>query len=425
MIGFIGLSHLGLNYSLATAAKGFEVNAYDPDEALSARCQAGDFPIQEPGYTELFTKHRVRLRYTSDSSWLSKCDLVFYSLDVRTDDRNQSDLTLLNKLIHDTVPFLSAGTTVVVLSQVPPGYTRKLAADLTKHPEVKAKSFFYQVETLVFGAAVQRAMEPERFIVGAPEANYSLPRNYRNWHAAFGCPVFVMRFESAELAKIAINFFLVSSVTTTNVLAEVCEAIGADWFEIVPTLRLDKRIGQHAYLNPGLGIAGGNLERDLVTILGLSYPHGIDDGVIRAWQENSSHRRLWALQRLQRELLDQVPDPLIAVWGLTYKPDTHSTKNSPALDLLRGLRGRRVRVHDPVAAIDASEFGWVTRCPTPLEAVDGADALVIMSAWRIYSNISAPDLRGKLAGQLVLDPYGALDEEACRSVGLVYHKLGC
>lgn len=425
MIGFIGLSHLGLNYSLATAAKGFEVIAYDPDEALSTRCQSGDFPIEEPGFAKLFAKHRARLQYTSDGSRLSACDIVFYALDVYTDDKNQSDLGPLNKLIHDTVPLLSTSVTAVILSQVSPGYTRELIAQLSTRPEVKTKSFFYQVETLVFGAAVQRAMEPERYIVGAPEANHPLPSCFREWHAAFGCPVFVMCYESAELAKIAINFFLVSSITTTNMLAEVCETIGANWFEIVPALRLDKRIGQHAYLSPGLGIAGGNLERDLVTVLKLSSRHVLDDGVIRAWQSNSARRQLWALRLLERELLGRVRDPLIAVWGLTYKPDTHSTKNSPALALLRSLRGRRVRAHDPVAVIDPKEFGWVTRCPEPLEAVKEADALVVMSPWKTYSSVSVADLKARLGGRLVLDPYGALDEEACRGAGLTYHRLGC
>ncbi|PYJ09249.1 MAG: hypothetical protein DMF06_10640, partial [Verrucomicrobia bacterium] len=263
MIGFIGLSHLGLNYSLATAAKGFEVVGYDPNGALTTRCGAGEFPIEEPGFCELFSQHRDRIRYTSDEADLAKCDLVFYSLDVSTNADNESDLGPLTALIHATAPHLSKGATAVVLSQVPPGYMRRLREELR---ERSPADFYYQVETLIFGRAVERAMRPERFIVGSPDPSRLLPAPFQAWHASFGCPVLVMRLESAELAKIAINFFLVSSVTTTNTLAEVCEQIGADWGEIVPALRLDQRIGPHAYLGPGLGIAGGNLERDLVTV---------------------------------------------------------------------------------------------------------------------------------------------------------------
>ena len=261
MIGFIGLSHLGLNYSLATAAKGFEVVAYDPDGTLTSRCATGEFPIEEPGFGELFAQHRARIRYTSDETALAECELVFYSLDVRTNERNESDPGPLTELIRATAPKLSPGTIAVVLSQVAPGYTRQLRTELR---ELSAADFYYQVETLIFGRAVERAMQPERFIVGADDPARSLPASLQAWHAAFKCPVLVMGLESAELAKIAINFFLVSTVTTTNTLAEICEAIGADWNEIVPALRLDRRIGPYAYLQPGLGIAGGNLERDLV-----------------------------------------------------------------------------------------------------------------------------------------------------------------
>src|ERR1700704_4712282 len=129
MIGFGGLSHLGLNYSLATAAKGFDVVAYDPDSALTARCAAGEFPIEEPGLSELFAQHRTRIRYTSDETTLAECELVFYSLDVQTNERNESDLGPLTALIHATAPHLSAGPTAVVLSQVPPGHHRHLRTE--------------------------------------------------------------------------------------------------------------------------------------------------------------------------------------------------------------------------------------------------------------------------------------------------------
>ena len=425
MIGFIGLSHLGLNYSLATAAKGFEVVAYDPDAALAARCAAGEFPIEEPGFKELFATHRTRLHYTADVARLAACDLIFYALDIRTNDRNESDTGPLTKLIHDTAPALAAGATVVLLSQVSPGYMRSLIADLVKRPEIKAHSFYYQVETLIFGAAVQRAMEPERYIVGAADPATPIPARFAEWHAAFKCPVLVMRFESAELAKIAINFFLVSTVATTNTLAEVCEAIGADWNEIAPALRLDKRIGPYAYLKPGLGIAGGNLERDLVTVRTLAARHGTDDKVVAAWQANSIYRRDWVLRRVHRELFSQVRDPLIAVWGLAYKQDTHSIKNSPAIELIRALPGVRIRAHDPVAKISAGDFPHVTVCPDPLDALDGADALLLMTPWKIYSGIAAAEIKSRLKGRLVIDPYAALDGKSCRTAGLTYHRLGC
>jgi nucleotide sugar dehydrogenase len=247
MIGFVGLSHLGLVYSLASAARGFEVVAHEPDPERCRQLAEGRFPIEEPGLRELFAEHRARLHYTADVSRLAECDLVFVSLDVPTDENNQSDLGPLRTLVDSIRPRLAKGCSLVLLSQVRPGFTRTLAESADASTPT-ASRVFYQVETLVFGAAVERALHPERYIVGSARPDQPLPAPYRAWLDAFGCPVFVMRYESAELAKIAINLFLVSSVSTTNTLAELCEAIGADWSEIVPALRLDRRIGPHAYL---------------------------------------------------------------------------------------------------------------------------------------------------------------------------------
>jgi UDPglucose 6-dehydrogenase len=421
MIGFIGLSHLGLNYSLATAAKGFDVVAYDPDGTLTARCAAGKFPIEEPGFSELFAQHRARICYTSDETALAKCELVFYSLDVRIDERNQSDPGPLTALIRATAPKLSRGTIAVVLSQVAPGYTRQLRTELR---ELSPADFYYQVETLIFGRAVERAMQPERFIIGADDPARSLPAPLQAWHAAFKCPVLVMDLESAELAKIAINFFLVSTVTATNTLAEICEAIGADWNQIVPALRLDRRIGPYAYLKPGLGIAGGNLERDLVTVQSLADRHGTEAGIVTAWQRNSRHRRDWAIRQIQRAFPTKDHQAVLAVLGLAYKVDTHSTKNSPSVQLMRALRGHCIHAHDPVAQINAAEFPHVTIFSSPLAAAEGADALVVMTPWPVYASLPVKELRKLLRGRVIIDPYALLNEVQCRDLGFEYHRLG-
>jgi len=420
MIAFVGLSHLGLNYSLATAAKGFDVLAYDPDSALVEKLREGRFPIEEPGFRELFLVHGARLNFTADSGELKKCDLVFFALDVATNDRNESNLSPLEALIEKTAPALDSGAAVVVLSQVRPGFMRALAGRLGPTPT----PWFYQVETLIFGAAVRRAMEPERFIVGAAEPAAPLPLQYRAWLDAFVCPVLVMRFESAELAKLAINLFLVSTVSTTNTLAELCEAIGADWAEIAPALRLDRRIGPYAYLKPGLGIAGGNLERDLVTVRAMAAECGTEAGVVDAWLRNSAHARLWVLRTLERELLASNPHARIAVWGLAYKEDTHSLKNSASIELIRALAGCELHAYDPAAKVEASAFPGLIIHPNALDALAGADSLVIMTPWREFSTVPPMEIRSRMRGNLVIDPYCVLDRKAVAQSAMRHRVLG-
>ncbi len=209
-----------------------------------------------------------------------------------------SDLSGIRKLIDQVAGALGPEAVLVVLCQVPPGFTRALTS-------VPHDRLYYQVETLVFGRAVERATEPERYIVGCADPAKPIDPRLRAVLEAFGCPILPMRYESAELAKISINMCLVASISVANTLAELCEAINADWSEIVPSLRLDRRIGQYSYLVPGLGIAGGNLERDLATVIRLADQHGTDAGVVRAWQANSRRRRDWAARAIRRMLVDQ------------------------------------------------------------------------------------------------------------------------
>jgi UDPglucose 6-dehydrogenase len=422
-IGFVGLSHLGIVSSIAAAAQGFNVIAFDSRHGVSEALNSGRFPVREPGLEELVAQHRDRIQYTDRAEDVSSCSLLFFTLDVPTDENNRSDLTELHALIADISARAADEATLVVMSQVPPGFCRSIEQLFCN--DGRRLQFFYQVGTLIFGNAIARAMRPERYIVGCREVNMDIPGLYREFLEAFDCPVLPMRYESAELCKIAINCYLVSSVSTTNMLAEICERIGAEWQEIASALRLDKRIGPHAYLSPGLGIAGGNLERDLVTIQNLAAEQGTDAGLVFAWQNNSAWRKEWALRLLYQEgLLDQSARSQLAVWGLAYKQDTHSTKNSPAIALIQSLHLYAIRAYDPAVQLQSSEFHHVTIFPSALEAAREADALVIMTPWREFSQASLPELRKTMRGAHVLDPFGVLDQDACRALGFDYHRLG-
>jgi UDPglucose 6-dehydrogenase len=304
----------------------------------------------------------------------------------------------------------------VVLSQVPPGFVRSRQRD--------GVVLLYQVETLVFGRAVERAVSPERFIVGSPDPSLPLPEALRAFLDAFECPILPMRFESAELAKISINCCLVASVSVANTLAEICERVGADWSEIAPALKLDRRIGPHAYLTPGLGIAGGNLERDLATVDELSRMAGTDAGVIRAFVANSAHRKHWAIRVLHERLLDAADDARIGVLGLAYKEDTASIKNSPSLALLRLLAPWPVSVYDPAVDPGVDLPARVHRASTPLDAARGADALAIMTPWPEFRSLEPAILRSAMRGRLVLDPFRVLDRRAALAAGLDHQTLG-
>ena len=282
VIGFVGMTHLGLNSCIAAAEKGFELIGFDPSAQLINEINSGNFPVSEPQLVELAQKNKSHLSFTSDVNELKKCDVVYVAPDVSTNDQGESDLTTITALLDLALESTRADCVIVVLSQVPPGFTRgKLKA---------GRSIYYQVETLIFGQAIHRALHPERYIIGCENPEIPISRLFAQFLEAHHCPILPMRFESAELAKISINMCLVASVSTANTLAELCEKIGADWSEIVPALKLDRRIGKYSYLSPGLGISGGNLERDLATVCRFGDQYGTDVGVVRAWIKNSQYR---------------------------------------------------------------------------------------------------------------------------------------
>ncbi len=416
VIGFAGMTHLGLVSSVSAAEKGFKVVCFDPDAARIAPFAEGKLSVSEPQLDALVENNKPRLQFTADATALAACDLIYVAPDVSTDDQGRSDLGAINALLEKVFEAARHDAVIVVLSQVPPGFTRG--------KQRPGRILYYQVETLIFGRAVERALLPERYIIGCANPAQPLPASYKVFLSAHGCPILPMRYESAELAKISINMCLVASVSTANTLAELCEKIGADWSEIVPALKLDRRIGQYAYLAPGLGLAGGNLERDLATVCKLADEHGTDAGVVRAWIANSRHRRDWVLRALHREILSRINDPLIGVLGLAYKQDTHSIKNSPAISLLEQLKPFRVRVFDPVVPASASPNPRSHGARSELDACEGADVLVVMTPWDQFAKLDPIDIGKKLRGKLVLDPYGVLNATACRTAGLDYRTLG-
>jgi UDPglucose 6-dehydrogenase len=414
-IGFAGMTHLGLVSAVAAAARGFEVVAFDADADHIARLQRHQLAVAEPDLPEQLEKHHRHIAFTATPSELGRCGIVYVAPDVATDDAGHSELRPVRALIATVAAVLDAEATLVVLSQVPPGFTRSLPAPTRR---------FCQVETLVFGDAIRRAVSPERFIVGCADPSAALPAALDEFLAAFGCPIVKMGYESAELAKIAINVCLVASISAANTLAELCEHLGADWAEIEPALRLDRRIGAHAYLSPGLGIAGGNLERDLATVCDLADALGTDAGVVRAWTENSRHRRDWALGQLHDRVLGERPDAVIALLGLAYKADTASTRNSPALALLAALTPFAVRAWDPVVSTSVGRHPRLVQAASALDACAGADTLVIMTPWAEFRRLSPAAIAGRLRGRVVVDPYGVLAPDACRAAGLEHVRLG-
>lgn len=417
VIGIAGMTHLGLVTASVIASKGFPTVCYDSDSDRIAALARNESPVLEPGLDALMAGNAALQSFTDDIDALAACDIVYIARDVPTDAAGQSDLSGISALTDKAARALNPQALLVILCQVPPGFTRNLDV-------VPPARVYYQVETLIFGRAVAQAMQPERFIIGCADPQRPLDPRFVELLEAFECPILPMRYESAEMAKLAINMCLVSSISVANLLAELCEGIGADWAEIAPALRLDRRIGRDAYLAPGLGIAGGNLERDLAGVERMAAANKVDAGLIKSWRAINERRRDWAVNTIRTAVLDHKPDAVLAIWGLAYKENTNSVKNSPSLATIAQLEDVRLRLHDPVVPASAASHRRATGADTPLDAARGADALLILTPWSQYRAIAPLEIAQALAGRIVVDPYGVLDVQAVERAGLIHYTLG-
>jgi UDPglucose 6-dehydrogenase len=413
-IGFVGMSHLGLNYAVATASKKFKVICYDENISKINLLKNKISPIFEKDLERKIKLNFSNLNFTNNISDLINCDNVYISKDVSTKVSGESDLTATKELIEKTIKHLNKKSNLIILCQVPPGFCRSI--------NWNKNQLFYQVETLIFGKAFERALYPERLIIGTESKKKKIKRSYLKLLKSFNCPLIIMNYESAELAKISINMYLISTVTTTNVISEICEKIDANWNDISIALKLDKRIGKYAYLEPGLGISGGNLERDLYTLQKLLDSNRLNNRYIQELKNKSISRKLWILN-IVKKLKKKYQFKNISILGLAYKIGTHSIKNSPGIQLIKNLKSFKIRAFDPVVK-KIDKIKNVKICKNSHETIKGCDILIITTPWKEFKKINSLFLKKNIKNKLIIDPYNLLDKKVLDKKGIKHISMG-
>ena len=399
-VGFAGLTHLGLNYLAASAEKGFKSIGFDFDKNKIDKLKKFSIDYKEPNLKKTIIKNRKKISFTENLVELKKCNIVFISQDVQTNEKGDSYYYDLRKLVERTSKSLNKKAIMVILSQVQPGFTRNITFD--------KKRLFYQVETLIFGNALQRALHPERIIVGCDNSENKLNQFFFRYLNKFKCPIIKMKYESAEFAKISINILLASSITTTNMLAQLCEKISADWHEIIPALKLDKRIGQKAYIKPGLGISGGNIERDIYSVYKILNKKNEPTHLIKSFQRNSQYMKSWVYRTLEKEkILNKKKFNNIGILGLAYKENTNSTKNSPTIDLLKKLNKKKIKIYDPKAKLKFKTKNF-TQVKNAKILIKDSNVIILMTPWKEFSQIEKELKQNKNKKIIVIDPHRIL-----------------
>ncbi|HEV3449838.1 MAG TPA: nucleotide sugar dehydrogenase, partial [Acidimicrobiia bacterium] len=401
----LGCWHLGSVTAAGLAALGHRVTGLDPDAALVARLGAAEPALAEPGLAEALAAGAEQglLSFTTDpAKALAEAAVLWVTFDTPVDDQDRGDAAWVVDRVLEVLPSAPSGAVVLVSSQLPVGSTAEI--ERRASPAGPRLGFAYSPENLRLGRAMDSFLHPSRIVVGVRH-----DEDRATLVALLGTitdQLVWMSVESAEMTKHALNAYLATSVTFANEVATLCEEVGAEARDVERALRTDRRVGPGAYVAPGAAFAGGTLARDVGYLreVGRSTarPTPLLDAVIAS---NAAHRS-WPLRTLESEL-DDLSQRHIAVLGLTYTPGTSTLRRSASVDLCAALvqRGAVVRAHDPAAEPLGPPLADDVRREASVEsAIDGADAVVIATAWPEYRALPADCF----ASRLVVDADGLL-----------------
>jgi UDPglucose 6-dehydrogenase len=400
MITVFGLWHLG-SVTAACCAKHFKTVGLDFNEDVTDQLRKGQAPLFEPGLDDLIANglSSQMLSFSSDPKHaLIETRVLWVTYDTPVDENDVADVGYVIDQVSRVIPYLAAGSVVLISSQLPVGTVR----DLEKRFANQDVSFAYSPENLRLSNAIQIFTEPDRIIAGVRDSKTKealLPIL-----AAFSNNIIWMSTESAEMTKHAINCFLAMSVSFANELANLCEISGANAHEVAHGLKSEARIGNKAYVGPGGAFAGGTLARDVQFLTAYGESKNLPLHVIPSIKMSNDLHKNWPLLRLKRSL-GNLAGKKIAVLGLTYKPGTNTLRRSNSVELCRELLKEKVEVvaYDPAIKSDQPELGGVLIEQSVDQALLSVDAVIIMTEWPEFKKLNWGDLISKLKVKTIID----------------------
>lgn len=432
-ISVLGTGYLGATHAACLSACGHTVVGVDTDPGRLALLREGRAPFHEPGLDALLREgvEAGRLRFTDDLSEVAGAEVHFLCVGTpqAADGDGGADLTALHRVADDLAPLLDGPCLVVGKSTVPVGTAAQLQERLrAAAPAGEAVSVAWNPEFLREGRAVQDSLEPDRLVlgVGSDEDHQVLREVYADLLAA-GVPVFRTDLATAELAKVSANAMLAARISLVNLLAEVCEASGADVSRLTDILGADARIGPD-FLNPGLGYGGGCLPKDTRAFVARARELGVEDSarlLVEVDEVNTRQRERTVA--LAASLVDLATRPRVAVLGGAFKAGSDDVRDSPALAVACALqeRGADVHAHDPQAGETMRRAcpGLVVEA-SPEEALEGAELVLVLTEWPEFAALDPVDLGRRVARRVVVDGRLLLDVDKWRAADWEVHALG-
>jgi UDPglucose 6-dehydrogenase len=426
----IGAGYVGLVSGACFADFGHQVTCIDKDPRRIAALKQGEIPIFEPGLAELVGANvrQGRLEFTEQASSVAQAEAVFIA--VGTPSRRgdgYADLSFVYDAVREIAPYLSKTAVIVTKSTVPVGTgdeIERILREMRSDTELQVVS---NPEFLREGAAILDFKHPDRIVVGTDDARARtvLAEIYRPLYLN-AAPIMYVSRRTAELIKYASNAFLATKITFINEIADLCEKVGADVQEVARGMGLDNRIGGK-FLHAGPGFGGSCFPKDTTALLKTAQDHGVALRLLEAVAAVNEQRKRAMARKVVAALGGSVRGKTIAVLGLTFKPNTDDTRDSPAIPLITALHdlGATVRGYDPAGMEQAKPLLPAVQYSTSAyAAAEGADAVVIATEWEQFRALDLSRLKRVMAQPVIVDLRNIYRDDEMKRAQFRYFGIG-
>ncbi len=428
-ISIIGSGYVGLVTGACFADVGHHVICVDNDSEKVKQLKAGEIPIYEPGLQEIVHRNvsAQRLHFTGNiQEAVERSQIIFIAVPTPPLPDGDVDLSFVEKVAREIAGVLTDYRVIVDKSTVPVKTGEKVAESIKRYNRHGAKfDVVSNPEFLREGCAVADLMHPDRIVIGA-QSEHAIDL-MKKVYEPFMAPILVTDVSSAELIKHCANSFLALKISYINAVSAICEASGADVEKVADGIGMDHRIGRD-FLNAGIGYGGSCFPKDIAAFIAISEQLGRPFTLLKEVQRINDGQKARFLKTI-RETLWVLREKRIAVWGLTFKPDTDDLRSSVAIEVVEQLlrEGAHVVAYDPkgmqkartIKAIADAEFA-----SSALEAVTDAEALIIATDWNEFANVDLAVLKDTMRTPIVFDGRNLLDPETMRQFGFSYYSIG-
>ena len=428
-ISIIGSGYVGLVTGACFADVGHNVICVDNDEGKIKTLQAGRIPIYEPGLEEIVHRNvsAHRLHFSSSiREGVDKSQIIFIAVPTPPQSNGDVDLSFIEKVSREIADILTDYRVIVDKSTVPVKTGERVAETIKRYNRHGAKfDVVSNPEFLREGCAIRDLMHPDRIVIGA-QSQHAVDL-MKKVYEPFMAPVLVTGINSAELIKHAANSFLALKISYINAISAICDASGADVEKVADGIGMDRRIGRQ-FLNAGIGYGGSCFPKDVAAFIHISEQLGVPFTLLKEVQRINAGQKERFL-KLIRDTLWVLREKKIAVWGLTFKPNTDDVRSSVAIELVDAMlrEGAHVSVYDPKGMEKARELKAIADAKfaaSALEAIDGAEALVIATEWNEFANVDFAAVKQRMTTPIVFDGRNLLNPETMGELGFHYHSIG-